>query len=158
MPNTRFRHLARAAIVLVLGLASMALTGCVDAVRDESAATPSAEQSTAAASAVAASPEPTPTNTEDTRPRITGDYKADLAALDWEPAPEDFEYVTGGPEEHICEDSMADNEMFVGYNSWENGIERYTEVLGADVVRVVVEYNCANRADAVENVLVDLGY
>ncbi|QCU77154.1 hypothetical protein E7744_02165 [Citricoccus sp. SGAir0253] len=84
--------------------------------------------------------------------QITGDYEADVRATGYEP--DDFDELMGWFEGHLCDDPMGkgEDQLFNDYDRW---VERKAtdDQIGPDLLRIVVEYRCPERSDALDNIL-----
>lgn len=154
--------LRRTRVAAALAIATIALTSCASTVRDSTVTSTTRASSTPPASKQTASPsvsavaEATSTETQSTDTvQITGDYKADVMAAGYAPDdPVDFDELLGWFEGHLCEDPMGkgEDQLFNDYDRW---VERMATdgQIGPDLLRVVVEYRCPERSEALDNIL-----
>lgn len=148
--------LRRTRVAAALAMTSIALTSCASSVRDGSADESPSALSTPSSYEHSTSPrgetgEPTPTEDTDEL-QITGDYETDVLATGYEP--DDFDELMGWFEGHLCDDPMGKGEDQL-FNSYDRWIQRMAtdDQIGPDLLRVVVEYRCPERSEALDNIL-----
>lgn len=140
----------------VLAIATVALTACASAVREGSiAGSPSASPSVSAVADVDPSPSRETDSAEPDTYQITGDYQADLAAVGFEPADDEFDYVMAKHEKWFCEEPM---DLDASFSDYAETILDFAEnpSAGPDMIRVVVQYKCPTRILAVDEILTGL--